>query len=285
MVKTDSRWYRSARKRPSRTSFFRSRLVAAMTLAVLENSQQLRLQVERQFPDLVEEQRALGRLLEVAGTAADRAGEGALGMTEQCRLHKARRNCGAVQRQIGAGSPLGQPMQRFGGQFLAAARFALDQYRERRIRVLLQLGAQQLHRRAVPDQLHSRRSRPGLRGEQIPQCLAQLVRVGRLGDEVGGAQGAGVAGVGFVVLAGEDDDRHVRRQGQKLGDERETFIGSMGGGGQTEVDQGCRRQMRQLADLRQRLEPVRRQNNGEIATKKIGEGVADQGIVVDQQQR
>ena len=89
-------------------------------------------------------------------------------------------------------------MQRLGGQFLAAARFTLDQHREGRVRVLPQLGPQFLHRRALSHQFDSD-DRLGFVGEQIVQGLAQFFRIGWLGDKVGRAQGTGMAGVGFVV--------------------------------------------------------------------------------------
>ena len=43
------------------------RLADALVLAVLQHAQQLRLQLERQLADLVQEQRAVPRVLEVAG--------------------------------------------------------------------------------------------------------------------------------------------------------------------------------------------------------------------------
>ena len=51
------------------------RFADALEFAVLEDAQQLRLQLEWQFADFVEEQRAIGRVFEVAGLVADRAGE------------------------------------------------------------------------------------------------------------------------------------------------------------------------------------------------------------------
>ena len=63
-------------------------------LALLQDAQQLRLQVERHVADLVEEERAAGRGLELADAALDGAGEGAALVAEQLALE-----------QLVAGSP------------------------------------------------------------------------------------------------------------------------------------------------------------------------------------
>src|SRR5207247_6161459 len=65
-------------------------------LALLENAQQLHLRLERQLADLVEEDRATGGELEPADAPLDRAGEGALHVTEELALHEARRDGAAV---------------------------------------------------------------------------------------------------------------------------------------------------------------------------------------------
>ncbi len=52
-------------------------------LALLDRAQQLDLRVQRQFADLVEEQRAAMRLHELADMALGRAGERALLVAEQ----------------------------------------------------------------------------------------------------------------------------------------------------------------------------------------------------------
>ncbi len=55
----------------------------AVDLALLERAQQLRLQPRMHLADLVEQQRAAVRLLELADAAGDGAGEGALLVAEQ----------------------------------------------------------------------------------------------------------------------------------------------------------------------------------------------------------
>ena len=93
------------------TSSSRSRLVAdddahvdgdrlgaadAAHLARLERAQELRLQLERQLADLVEEERAAVGALEGAGDAGDGAGEGAALVAEELALDQRRRHGAAV---------------------------------------------------------------------------------------------------------------------------------------------------------------------------------------------
>lgn len=76
--------------------------------AFLQRAQQLDLHVERQFADLVQEERAAIGLLELAHMLADRTREGALLVTEQGRLHEIFGNGTAVHGDEGAVCPLGR---------------------------------------------------------------------------------------------------------------------------------------------------------------------------------
>ena len=105
-------------------------------------------------------------------------------------------------------------MQRRRGKFLAAARFAFDQYRKWRVGILAQLRPQFFHRRAVAHQIGGAGRLRNLAGQQFAQDATQGFGVGRLGHEVGGAQGPGMAGVYLVALSGQNDNRHQWRQGQ-----------------------------------------------------------------------
>ena len=73
-------------------------LVAAQALEalVLEHAQQLGLQPEAQFAELVQEQRAPVGLLEAAGAGLVRAGEGAFFVAEQLAFEQGLRDVGAV---------------------------------------------------------------------------------------------------------------------------------------------------------------------------------------------
>jgi hypothetical protein len=104
----------------------------ALELAVLEHAQQFRLEVERQFADFIEKQRAVGSIFEIAGTRAAGASERPFAVAEQGCFDQAGGNGRTVQGQVGFGCALGQAVQGGSGQFLAAARFAFDQYRKRR---------------------------------------------------------------------------------------------------------------------------------------------------------
>ena len=117
------------------------RFADALELAVFEDAQQLRLQLQRQLADLVQEQGRVVRVLEIARARRRRAGERALGVTEQRRLHERRRDRRAVEREERVRRALAHEVQRLGDELLAAARFALDQHRERRVRELADLLA------------------------------------------------------------------------------------------------------------------------------------------------
>ena len=69
----------------------------ALELLLLQHAQELRLQLERDVADLVEEQRAAIGQLEPADLLRDGAGEGALLVAEELALEQPRRNRGAVE--------------------------------------------------------------------------------------------------------------------------------------------------------------------------------------------
>ena len=68
----------------------RGGLAHALKFPVLQHAQQLRLQLQRQLADFVQEQAAVARILEIAGPVALGAGERALGVAEQRGLYQAR---------------------------------------------------------------------------------------------------------------------------------------------------------------------------------------------------
>ena len=74
----------------------RARTAEALDLPLLQHAQQLRLQLERQLADLVEEHGAAVRQLEAADLAGVRAGEGAALVAEQLALDQRRRQRRAV---------------------------------------------------------------------------------------------------------------------------------------------------------------------------------------------
>ena len=84
-------------------------LADALEIALLQHAQQLALQLERDFADLVEEQRAAIGELEPADAVAHRAGEGAADMAEELALEQFARDRRAVdadQRPVAAAAGL-----------------------------------------------------------------------------------------------------------------------------------------------------------------------------------
>ena len=75
----------------------RARASQAFEFLLLESSEQLRLEFERNVTDFVEEQRAAIGQLEAADSLRDRPGEGALLVTEQFAFEQPGRNRGAVE--------------------------------------------------------------------------------------------------------------------------------------------------------------------------------------------
>src|SRR5205823_4279756 len=124
-------------------------LADALVFAVLEDAQQLRLQLRGQLADLVEEERAFARILEVAGLRLLRARERALRVAEERGLDERGRDRGAVEREERRARARRQVVQRVGHALLAAARLALDQRREGRRRVEVDLAAEPADRGAV----------------------------------------------------------------------------------------------------------------------------------------
>jgi len=264
-------------------------LAQALELPVLQHPQQLRLHLEGQLADLVEEQRPVLRVLEVARLGARRAGEGALGIAEERRLHQRGRDGGAVEREIGLRRAAGHAVQAGRHELLAAARLALDEHRMGRVGELRELPAQPVERRALADQAeavsHGRRRRALGRLERALQRPAQRRRLARLGDELPCAQRPRVPGVRRVVLAREHEDLHLRRVREEVGDELEAFVGAVRRRRQAEVHQ---REAGRLGKLAQQLDGVLARVAGlhvEIRPEREGERVRDQRIVVHDEQR
>ncbi len=96
----------------------------ALELRLLQDAQQLHLHLDRDLADLVEEQRAAVRQLEAPRLGADGAGEGALVVAEQLRLHERLGDGGAVDLDERPRVPRGVLVQRARDQLLAGPRLA-----------------------------------------------------------------------------------------------------------------------------------------------------------------
>src|SRR5205823_5038897 len=115
----------------------RFRAADAFDFAFLNRAEQLRLQIQPEVADFVEEQRAVARELELAELLPVRAGKRAALVPEQRALRQLARNRGEVdgdERRVRlAGFLVNQPRE----QLLAGAAFAENQYRGRQLRNLV----------------------------------------------------------------------------------------------------------------------------------------------------
>jgi hypothetical protein len=264
------------------------RFADSLELAVLQHSEELGLKLQRQLADLVEKQHAVGSVLEIARLVLRRAGKRAFRVPEERRLDQSGRDRGAVEREPRLGAPQGKPAQQVRDHFLARPRFALDQGREGRIRVLSDLALQFLQCGALPDQRLGvgtlARYLGSAKLQSVHQGLLQCFRVAGFGDEFGCTQRARVPSIGRVVLAGKHEDLHGLRMGEQIVDQLEALVGSVGRRRQSEVDE---RELRRFVELPQQTYCVRPRvahHDLEVLAEGIGERLGDEGIVVDDQQ-
>src|SRR5260370_27069883 len=121
----------------------------AVDRALLQEAQQMRLLLERQIADLVEEDRAAMRGFEPPDAALAGAGEGALLMAEELGSDEAGRQRRAVDGDEGPFAIGRALMDRAGNQLLAGAALAGDQHRRVGRAELADLIIDPLHARAV----------------------------------------------------------------------------------------------------------------------------------------
>src|SRR5690606_36300990 len=114
---------------------------------------QLRLEVEVELADLVEEEGPAVGLLELADVAGVRAGEGAVLVPEELALHELARDRGAVDDDERPALPVRVVVDGAGDELLAGPALALDRDREVAADRLLDEPVVALHRAAVPDDL------------------------------------------------------------------------------------------------------------------------------------
>ncbi len=101
----------------------------AAELHLLQNAQQLDLRKQAQIADLIEEERAVFSLFEVAGASAHRTGECALFMAEEFGFDQSFRNSAAGDSDKGSLGTGAKVVNGAGDQFLAGAAFAGDENR------------------------------------------------------------------------------------------------------------------------------------------------------------
>src|SRR5262249_56024178 len=96
-------------------------------LALLEHAEQLRLGRRAHLPDLVEEEGALVRQLELPELLRVRVGEGAALVPEELALEQCLRDRGAVERDQRLARARAAVVDRLGDELLAGAALAGDQ--------------------------------------------------------------------------------------------------------------------------------------------------------------
>jgi hypothetical protein len=143
---------------------------------------------ERYVADLVEEERVPVRAREEPPVIRDRAGEGALLVTEELALEERLGDGAAVDGDEGLVRARAGPVDGPGDEFLARPALALDQDACVAGGHALRLGEHVLHERGTRHDLLP----PGLPG--APSALAAAVRAGSpldLGEELVGVVGLG----------------------------------------------------------------------------------------------
>jgi hypothetical protein len=116
------------------------------------------------------------------------------------------------------------------------------------------------------------------------QQLAQHVGFAGLRDEIDGAEGAGVPGVGLVVLAGQHDDLDVGRGSEQLADQAEAFVGAVRNGREAEIDEREAGHVLELRDQAAGLGAGAGSEHLEVAAEHEVERVGDERVIVDDQQ-
>src|SRR5690606_19850070 len=113
---------RAVRRRDhARVDADRARTADGLDLAVLQRAQELRLQIDRQLADLVEEQRAAVGRDEQPTLARLRAGERAAHVAEQLAIEQRADQRAAVDRHERPARPAAGEVQRARDQLLAGA--------------------------------------------------------------------------------------------------------------------------------------------------------------------
>ncbi len=147
----------------------------ALQLAALDKAQQLGLQPERHFADLVKKQRASVGRLNPANPSLHRSCEGPAGVAEELGLKQSLRNCRAVDGDKRLAASHRKPVHSLGYQFFARAGWPFNQHRS---------GARSHQADAAADIEHA-----GSVADQIRQPLARLGFYTRDGQTHGDRRG------------------------------------------------------------------------------------------------
>jgi hypothetical protein len=191
----------------------------ALEAALLQHAQQLDLHRRGDVAHLVEEHRPAVRLLEAALALRAGAGETPLLVAKQLALQQGLGQGGAIDgdqrtRPLGGRSQVNGP----GNHLLAGTRLALDQHRRVGQGDVVDQLEDVVHPRALAEHVGeavlaleplTKLGQLGLGGPLLQGTLhdeAQVLRVGRLGEEVVGPHLHRLHGLFDAAVAGRDDD-------------------------------------------------------------------------------
>ena len=138
------------RRDHARVDADRRRRADAHEPLVLQEAQEVRLRLERQVADLVEEDGAAFRALQAALAALMSAGERALLVAEQLRLNQTGGQRAAVDRHERPAPARRMVVDRAGDELLAGTAFAADQHRRIDAHDLVECAIDLQHSRAPP---------------------------------------------------------------------------------------------------------------------------------------
>ncbi len=194
----------------------------ARHLARLQGAQHLRLRGQAHVADLVEEERAAVRHLELAPAARARPREAALLVAEELALDELGGDRGAVHLHERARRPLRLTVDLLRDELLAAPRLAQDEHAPVRGRDLADLLAQAAHRRAVAQHLVAEAPLPAREvlhallerapREGVLDAHDDAIAVDRLREEVERAALHRLDHVGRLGVPRDDDDGQVAPQ-------------------------------------------------------------------------
>src|SRR6266542_1755613 len=230
----------------------RARPADAVDLALLQDPQELRLQLDRHLADLVEAEGPAARELELAGAPLHRAREGTLLVAVQLALDEVLRDRGHVDRDEGPPRAGRVRVDAAGDELLAGARLSHEQDRHLRPRDAADLLVDLDHRRGAADERLRQgdvavaarlgvRVDPGLGPGAVPGELVRLRVVGGGGGEVlhdpldareveglaevvGGAALHRLDGGAHRVLGGHDHDERRVAAAADLAEELEPVV-------------------------------------------------------------
>ncbi len=224
-------------------------------LAVLQGAQQLGLQGEGHFANLIQQQGAAVGLLEQASAVFAGAGIGAGGVAKELAFHQLAGDAAAVDDHIRSGLATALLVHGAGNQFLAGAAFALNKHRAIGVCHLADVLKQPPHHAALADDavklLHCHDGAVALHFTaqaaifQQAACREQeVVHFQRFGKKVVGALLQRLHGLLYRAKCG--DDQHCRGRVQALRDGQQA---QAVGAGQAQVAD----QQINIALLQQRL--------------------------------